>query len=419
MVSEEVYGDKESRGGNSQWSIKCLGGKPLRCDGLRLLFYPVHSAAVGDGENTIVELTIEKKSPRTEANIKRTPFEEDNYIASAWKRPQHIPLTRGPRCLRVLSPMADMIVTNLTEPYTNGKVLEGTVNRVLLRLKAGLLENCLDVKFKVQSSSFLVSTQGKTRRLVDVDQNQDSDDSAEQVSKENPRARTPILVTRDGSAKGQATMFGYDIPAGWTIVDETQGSSDEKYLPIVSTLKSGESTYAFFDVYRPLPIITRMDGVLQAGEKKEDLEFDQDLCQTDIDVSISYRQERPTAKTKAPIRRRSRKKPGEDVQHEQAEEEEKSDLVNLNHRTRVLWVSPISAVFSPGLKDTNPCGNRHPSNNLPDTGNISAYDASTQREMVILDGDRVSTKCTLEAAASVDGLGADIDEIRFKVSFSY
>lgn len=418
LVSEEVYGDMESRGGKSQWSLKCLGGKPLRCDGLRLLFYPVHSAAVSEGENTIVELTIEKKSTRTETNIKRTPFEEDNYIASAWKRPQHIPWTSGPRCLRVLSPMADVIVTNLTEPYTNGKVLEGTVNRVLLRLKAGLLENCLDVKFKVNSSSFLVSAQGKTRRLVDVDQIQDSDDSGKQVSKENPRARTPILVTRDDSAKGQATVFGYNIPAGWTIVDEKQESSDQSYVPIVSTLKSGESTYAYFDVYRPLPFITRMDGVLQAGENKEDSEFDQDVCQTDIEVSISYRQERPTAKTKAPIRRRTRKKPGEDMQHEQAEEEEKSDLVNLDHSTRVLWVSPISAVFSPGLKDTHPCGNRHPSNNLPDTGNMKTHDALTQTEMVILDGERVSTKCTLEAAASVDGLGADIDEIRFKVSFS-
>ena len=160
MVSEEVYGDKESSGRNSQWSLRCLGGKPLRCDGLRLVFYPVHSAALSKSENTIVELTIEKKFLKTETNIKRTPFEEDNYISSAWRRPQHIPLTSGPRCLRVLSPLADMIVTNLTESSTGGKALEGTVNRVLLRLKAGLLENCSDVKFKVRSSSFLVSSQG-------------------------------------------------------------------------------------------------------------------------------------------------------------------------------------------------------------------------------------------------------------------
>lgn len=409
MVSEEVYGDKESSGRNSQWSLRCLGGKPLRCDGLRLVFYPVHSAALSKSENTIVELTIEKKFLKTETNIKRTPFEEDNYISSAWRRPQHIPLTSGPRCLRVLSPLADMIVTNLTESSTGGKALEGTVNRVLLRLKAGLLENCSDVKFKVRSSSFLVSSQGKTKRLVDEDKIRDSDDSAGLVNKENPHVRTPTLVKKTNGATGPTTAFGYNIPTGWSAVDEEDGGSDENYMPIVDSLKSGEASFACFDLYRPLPTVTRMDG--------EGVSFDQDVCQTDIDISICYRQERPKPKTKIPNRRRGRKKPGDDSQVTNAddEEEERSDLVYLNYKTRVQWVPPISAFFSPGLKDAQPCGNRHPSNKLPNPSDASSYDNFATSEMVLLDGERVSTTCTLEAAASSDGLGADIDEIRFKV----
>jgi hypothetical protein len=414
LVSEETYGDVESRKGSGQWSLRYLGGRPLRCDGLRLVFYPVHSAAVSEGENTIVELTIVKNYPKTEMNIKRTPFEEDNYVASAWKRPRHISLTRGPRCLRVLSPMADMVVTNLTEASTNGKVVEGTVNRILLRLKAGQNENCLDVKFKVICSSFLISPEGNVRRGVDATDDSLYDrDTA--VSKEDSRVRTPVLVKRDENAKNQTTCFGYSLPAGWAIASSESQDPSDGFVRVVSTLKSGGSTYAYFDVYRPLPAITRIDGVVQEGESEEDFMFDQDLCQTDIDVSVSYRQERAALKTKQmPIRRRSRMKPGEEPGVED-EDEEKFDLVSLEYSSRVMWVSPIAAFFSPGLKTTHPCGNRHPSNNLPNRGDISPRSESEPTEMVVLDGERVSTKCTLEAVAAEDGLTVNIDAIRFEV----
>jgi hypothetical protein len=39
--------------------------------------------------------------------------------------------------------------------------------------------------------------------------------------------------------------------------------------------------------------------------------------------------------------------------------------------------------------------------------------------MVLIDGERVSTKCTLEAATSADGLLADIEQIRFEVSSDF
>jgi hypothetical protein len=378
------------------------------------VFYPVYSATISEGKNTEIELTIEKTQNKTEAKIKRTPFEEDNYIASAWLRPKHLPMSRGPRCLRVLPPLAEMVVTNLTEPCTNGKVLEGTVNRIILKLKAGLQENCTDVKFRVTCSSLLVTAEGKTKRIAAEEaEGQELDPIA---NMKNARVRTPVQVTKDDFATAQMTEYGYEIPAGWALIGDGQGSRDN-YSPVVSTLKSGESTYAYFDVYRPSPQVTRMDGIVQDGVNPEDLAYDRDMCQTDIDVSICYRQARPSQKMKRMPVRRSRKKPGEDEAAAPAADDNEDDLVYLDHSMAVLWSAPISAVFSPGLKQTQPSGNRHPSNNVPDLNSSTrSLTAATKNEMVLIDGERVSTKCTLEAATSADGLLADIEQIRFEVS---
>ena len=113
---------------NGEWSTKCLGGKPVRCEGLCLVFSSVQSAML-EKRSMEIELTMEKKPITTESNVKKTPFEHENYISSSWTRPRHIPMKYGPRCLRVLSPIADMTVENLTESFTNGKLLEGKMNR--------------------------------------------------------------------------------------------------------------------------------------------------------------------------------------------------------------------------------------------------------------------------------------------------
>eukprot|EP00980_Cylindrotheca_fusiformis_P014353 scaffold3827_cov179-Cylindrotheca_fusiformis.AAC.17 len=410
LLQEGSIGEAESRKGSSQWSLRCLGGRPLRCDGLQLVFYPVHSAAVGEGANTIVELTIEKKHDKTETNIKRTPFEEDNYIASAWKRPRHIPMIRGPRCLRVLSPMPDMVVSNLTEQFTNGKAIEGTVNRILLRLKAGHHEICADVRIKINCSSFLVSPEGKVRRLVDSE-TAALQGSETEVSEEDPRVRTPTLLELEPKATGAISRFGYKIPVGWSATSRSPKDNSTGFRPVVATLKSGDSTYVYIDLYRPSPSITNAGNSVQV---EDDGEFDQDMCQTDVDVSVSYRQERAAPKAKQiPIRRKSRMKPGEESVKE-GEDKEKADLVSLEFSSRVRWVSPIAAHFSAGMKTNHPCGNRHPSNNLPYRGDLSPRAEPEQTEMVVLDGHRVSTKCTLEAVAAEDGFAANIKAIKFE-----
>lgn len=410
----------ESRPSNAQWSLRCIGGKPLRCDGIQFVFYPVYASATSEGKSCEIELTIEKKQPRTQANIKRTPFEEDNYIASAWMRPRHLPLNRGPRCLRVLPPMADLIVTNLTESYTNGKVLEGTVNRVLLNLKAGTEENCTDVTFRVTCSTLLITIDGTTKRIVSGDDDDSEKGSTEKMH--NPVVRTPVLVKRDQHAPAIMTEYGYELPAGWALVGDGQGIRD-RYSPVVSTLRSGDSTFAYFDLYRPSPKLTRMEGVLQVGEQEEDLACERDMCQTDVDVSISYHQERSAKQVKI-SRRRGRKKPalsGSTAESDSGDgeeakvEEDTPDLVTLDYTASVMWNAPIAAAFSPGIKETHPCGNRHPSNTVPDPEAAILPPGVEETEMVLIDGERVNTKCSLEAVASADGLTAEIERIRYEV----
>lgn len=381
------------------------------------MFYPVHSATVNEGKNTEIELTIEKKQKKTEAKIKRTPFEEDNHISSAWMRPKALPMSRGPRCLRVLSPLSEMIVTNLTEPFTGGKVLEGTVNRIIFKLKAGPQENCTDVKFRVTCSSLLISAEGKTKKIS----SEESDDQENNpiADMKNPCVRTPVLVTKDESSVSQMTEYGYAIPSGWSLVGNGQGMILDNYNPAISTLKSGESTYAYFDVYRPPPNLTRMDGVVQDGINQEDLEYDRDMCQTDIDISVCYRQTRTSQNSKkAPPKRRARSRKKKDEESDAAPPpDEKDELVYFDHSVAVLWSAPILAVFSPGMKQTQPSGNRHPSNNVPDPNSPAhSLTAATKNEMVLIDGERVLTKCAFEAVTSADGLLADIEQIKFEVS---
>lgn len=349
----------------------------------------------------------------TEATIKRTPFEEENYIASSWMRPLDLPLNSGPRCLRVLPPLADMIITNITETFTNGKVLEGTVNRVLLRLKAGCQENCSDVAIRVACSSVLVSATGDSTRISS--DSVDEEEAISVVDPSHPHVRTPVLVKADKDAPAQMIRYGYEIPKGWTLVGEDgRGAAGDDYYPVIESLRSGEQTYAVFDIFRPSPPVTRIAGVFQPGEDEEGLAYEHSMCQSDIEISIRYNQKRSLQKQKTMTAKQRGRRKGDD--ESPPSDENESDLVFLTQTASVVWSQPISTTFSPGLKTTQPCGNRHPTNTVPDSNSRrNPVAPMMEAEMVLVDGERVTTKCTLEAAASADGLLTDVEEIKFEV----
>ncbi len=394
LVSDDVFADAETRSKMNPWSQKCLGGTSLSCDGLTLGFFPVDTAAPIQSKRPI-HLRIEKKERVPDPNIKRTPFEEDNYVSTCWHRPVGIPLNLGPKCLRVLPPLASMIVNNITESHTGGKVLEGTVNRILLALKAGRHELCRDIAIRLSCTSFLVTSSGTLTKISANATATESDEKISVVDPTNHHVRTPVLVKEDKNAQASMIRYGYEIPEGWILADEDLDS----YSTIPGVLNKGDQTYAVLDIFRPSPRVTRIDGVLQPGDDEEGLSYEHSMCQSEIEVSIRYRQERPS--------------------HEVQSDKHKSDVVVLTQKIAVTWSQPLVATFSPGLKLTHPCGNRHPTNTVPDANSRRApsHNAS-EAEMVLVDGERVTSKCTLEAAAAADELHVDINEIRFEVSLA-
>jgi hypothetical protein len=411
LVSEEALskGNNVSQG----WSLRFLGGKSLRCDGLKVVFYPVQAErATGSLEKvTLIELTIEMKKAKTAADIKRTPYEEDNYVASAWSRPEHVPFSRGPRCLRVLGPQPELVISNLSDPVTDGKALEGTVNRILLKLQAGQNERCTDVKFSVSCFSILMTPNGSTKRLVSQEELTAALSDCS-VNMKDPIFRTPsIVMSTQESSSQTSTDYGYDLPPGWDLAEAGQGYTGT----IASSMKGGESVFLPLHFFRPATLL--LD--------------DRNMCKTDFYVTVTYKQERSAAQKQKVNRRTSRQRPvmsgsikvsgangNPPEQNENSHEDapvarpvESSDEVSLEYSGSIVWAHPLCATFSQGVRRNHPSGSRHPSNAVN-----NGVDAGLDDEFALIDGETVTLKCSLQAGTAVEGLNTEIVSVRFLVS---
>eukprot|EP00531_Pseudo-nitzschia_arenysensis_P016714 CAMPEP_0116151196 /NCGR_PEP_ID=MMETSP0329-20121206/19963_1 /TAXON_ID=697910 /ORGANISM="Pseudo-nitzschia arenysensis, Strain B593" /LENGTH=1593 /DNA_ID=CAMNT_0003647783 /DNA_START=104 /DNA_END=4885 /DNA_ORIENTATION=+ len=365
------------------WSIRCLGGKTLRCEGIILTFSVVSSAA----RNTCVKLAIEGKQPDAPPNTKRTNFDENNYVCSAWKRPPSLAVSTGPRSLRILSPIASMLVTNVTEEVTNGKVLEGTVNRVVLKLKAADYENCDNVVIRAASSSALTTDDGKEKSIALPTEEGNSEEVEDMM---NPRVRAPVLVKPDPSSKTFMTDFGYILPSGWVLASD-DNEEDDGYDIVVPTIKAGEEIYASFDVYRPTPEPVKVYTKGNETVVEEMTKLNDCKCETEINVSIRYNREIIDENTS------------------ESGENAPKNSVSFDHSVNVLWSSPMSVGFSSNAKVAYPSGNQHSSNIVRD-------DASTggdEKGLILIDGGNVFTKGILEPSASADVLNIEIDKVQF------
>ena len=372
------------------WSIRCLGGKPLRCEGLIVTFSVVSSAA----SDTFVKLAIEVKQPEGQPNTKRTNFDDNNYVSSAWKRPPSLPLRKGPRCLQLLSPIAGMMVTNVTEALTNGKVLEGTVNRVVLKLKAAEHETCTNVVIRAKSSSVLTTADGKEKTISLPDGEASSEDVEDTM---NPRVRAPVLVKPDPSSQTFMTDFGYILPSGWALAGDGQGGDDDDdYSILAPTIKAGEETYACFDVYRPTSEPIKAYTKSNQTIVEEMTKLNDCKCETKIDISIQYQQEIINDDKSASC------------------DDKANNSVSLDHSVTVLWSSPISVAFSSNAKEMYPSGIQHPSNIVLDrTSPKNQSHSDSAKETILIDDGKVFTKGILDPIASTDGLDIEIDKVRF------
>lgn len=403
--------------------MRYLGGKPLLCDGIHIVFYPVQAEASSSGSEavTFIELTIEKKSSRTAANIKRTPFEEENYIASAWSRPSNLPLSRGPRSIRVLAPHAQLIVTNITEEITKGKALEGTINRILFKLQAGSHERCFDVNISVTCFSVLVTPNGATIRLVSKQALEAETENSYDM--ETPCFRTPTIVSLSGTTGSETNSsgYGYDLPKGWSSAGSGQGYNYKCPDPI----KEGEACFVPLDLFRPATVNSSHTEFLASDESIPIEELaDFCLCKTDFYMTITYKQERLSAVKQKIVRRSVRRRPqvttkvNVDSDQDQKDslegceiqsEESGFDEVSLERAGTLFWASPLTATFRQETRSGNISANTIQSNRVDGS--------NSGDELVLYDGESTTAHCTLQLDPSMEGLETEMVSVRFEVSY--
>jgi hypothetical protein len=86
----------------------------------------------------------------------------------------------------------------------------------------------------------------------------------------------------------------------------------------------------------------------------------------------------------------------------------------------VIWTSPLSAKFDrvDDAQKAPPAGSRHPSNCLPDeTSTTQASDATDEElQLALVDGELISTRCSLWANEMPSAIGIEVSRIWFEVS---
>ncbi len=300
---------------------------------------------------------------KNQQTIKRSVLEDDNFIYSAWSRPSSFSMSSGPRCLRVICPQPDLEIIDLTTSATKGKLMEGTVNRIMLQLTAAPTEYCRNVMMSVVCSSSFEEEASKSQSLLDQEQ---SSATPAQPS------RLPLLVQSNGTVIHDSELE--NLPSGWTVnnINSGRGSRDD-WKPVIGTLKGGSMTYAFFDLFRPLS---------EYNEKEQ-------RCRTDFLVTIKYSQIRPN----------------------QCGASKDGDIVVQEHRGSAIWCSPINidTSFLPAMKKVLPSGNRH-------SGNTVTSAASTNDTAAIISGGKAFLRCTLEASEARNNLAVLLRNVTFEVS---
>lgn len=338
--------------------VSLFGGVPLVCHGLTLMLKP--SSNVGGSP---IRLQIDRKhllSPLGRTDALQYLMEECNYMAHSWSRPSHHPWYLGPRCLRVLSPRPHMEVTNLTDSVTDGKAIEGTVNRILFELSANENYNCRDIILRVRCTSHV--DRGNPS-LVDAEGEPDEPESDSRS----------LFVQPSDAAVVAKTTEGINLPRGWEprrdiITDESHDASST----VMSYLEAGKSVILPLDVFRPLS--TSSD------------EEDPTSVSTSYEVILTYREARVGGDSEDP--------------------DQTGNQVMVIQRGKLNWIKPFTGNFSivEGNQQLFPCGVQHESN-MSNIGVTASSRTEKQSDDIIsADGEQVRMRFTLKT----NGLGSSV-----------
>jgi len=322
---------------------------------------------------------LSKSFNERDESVEKSFYEDDNNIHYAWSRPRIFSLSSGPRCLRVLPPKSNLEVTDLTALETKGRAMEGTVNRILLKLKAGSMEFCRDVKMNVVCSSSIVYPSGKTLEMF---QETSLIDEEDQNASDDELPSRPPQIVKNTLSQQRYDDTGTKLPLGWKPHgNKGQGTKDE-WIPVVPLLRRRGIAYTYFDIYRPLRKIFESPSKSSTSEKIGSM-----TCKTDYTVTISYRQIRPN----------------------HADSETNGDFITHNYDGSMRWCAPFKTKMSilSGRRTSLPSGSRHPTNLL--SGTSSSIEAET-----IVDSDNVDVKCLLEAREAKNCLNVQVNEVVYE-----
>jgi hypothetical protein len=317
------------------------------------------------GCNDSLKIQIESPyliSPLRRTGTQRSLMEETNYTSFSWFRSLHHPWCLGPRVLRLLGPRPRMTVTNITGPLTGYRAVKGTVNRILLRLKADTDVSCWDVRVGIKCTTL------KKLDLVTA--------TALKVGS------TFVHRTSDPTVK--FVTDGVSLPSGWEPRQDV--CTDEYHSPATSVsphIGAGKSLLFPLDVFHPLD---------------QSLPFERDTytSSTSFEVAFTYRQVRSGKRTNRTH------DPGDHV------------VVVLSGS--IDWVSPITGDFFPCIRPTKlfPCGIQHSSNMRLEASPEPTSAVGT--ELIAADGDSIRMRCSLQATSIGCNVAAAILRVINKVS---
>ena len=308
---------------------------------------------------------IPSESESDGTNQKRISLEEDNFVYSAWSRPDVFPMHSGPRCLRILEVQSQLEIIDMTSPLVNSKAMEGTVNRFLLKLRSGSTEKCKDLKMKVKCSSWIHSGNVSDEKVSNVADSHSIDS-----------ALLPLLV-KSTSSKISSDKSRFVLP-GWEMANirsSENGSSEDDWVPIADNLNCASEMFCSFNLFKQI-------------SPSEDIESVHDHIKTKYTVDISYKQ----------------------IRLDQRREHTHYESVIQTYQGTITWCLPFSTDFRVLSKSvSSPSGSKHPTNNV-------STQSSPMENRIAASGKFVAVTCSLQSQEAANNLAAQVQSIDFEVS---
>ena len=177
------------------------------------------------------------------SNVNKRRYEDDNYVMTSNVQAGDNPRFIGPMCLQLATPRPEIRLENVTGKQTASKAMDGTVNRIYFKIKAGEDEICKNLKLVFSSFSNTHFSHAAYHR------------------------EATLVLEQSGKEDG--------LPVGW------RRRTLEESTTVCTHLGPSQTHLFYFDVYRPMPSTEIGISDLAA-----------DICVSEYKFELSYEQSR-------------------------------------------------------------------------------------------------------------------------------